>query len=243
MPFRVQRAADHLGGVAVGGVVHALALLVLDDLLLGFERVGRHRTDHVAEAIRVDPQDLLEGVLRHDLVVDRPVAPRPAVALPAPGGDVPPVRALGHVLGVVEGHVLEEVREARPPRLLPPRADMHDRRDRHDGVGRVALQDDLQAVLEREGLVGEDVIGRGLGRHRVARPLRFVRRARRDQRQRRRAQDQSPSHRHVPPSRGSLASRAPEREAAPARRVRVEAAPAVRQSGFGQGGPGRRGRT
>jgi hypothetical protein len=57
------------------------------------------------------------------------------------------------MLGFLEHHVLEQVREACSTRLLPARADVVQDRNSSDGVGAVLVEDDLKAVVEGIGLV------------------------------------------------------------------------------------------
>jgi hypothetical protein len=66
------------------------------------------------------------------------------------------VLVVGHVLGALEHHVLEEVREPGPLHLLVLRAHVVHRDDGHDGGGAVLMEDDVKPVRQRVLLV-EDV--------------------------------------------------------------------------------------
>jgi hypothetical protein len=95
----------------------------------------------------VDQKDVID-VAHSRAILETLKIEETAVSLAAELGDELAVRAAGGVLGVVERHMLEEVREARAPRFLAVRSDVHDRRHRDDRVGVVLMEDDLEAVRE-----------------------------------------------------------------------------------------------
>ena len=150
---------DELEPAPVGRVLEALAPLVLDDvplvveLLLG-EGVGQGR-----EPVRFEPEDELEAGRRDGDEVVRPIVVGRAVDATLqqirPGalgvGEV----ILRGVLGTLEHHVLEEVCKTRSSRLFVLRSHVKPEIDVHDWQLAVLVQDDLQAVGQREGLEGD----------------------------------------------------------------------------------------
>ena len=108
-----------------------------------------HRVDEVAHAVRFRPQDLLERVTRHDLVVIRPVpAGRPVHAsADLVGQDIDPART--KVLRIEEEKVFEQVGEPGLARGFAGRADVVGNRHCDDRVGAVHVQHDIEPVLKR----------------------------------------------------------------------------------------------
>ena len=99
---------------AVGLVLDALAPLVADHVLLVREVGLVHLIEEVAHAIRLEPERQLELVGRKRFEVVRAVEVSRAVQVARAGAlERAEVRVAGHVLGALEHHVLEEVREAR----------------------------------------------------------------------------------------------------------------------------------
>ena len=150
----IEVGVDHGGRVAVGPVVVALALLVLDDLFLVLEARLVHRVDEEAEPIRLHPEHAFECVLRHHRVVDRRVVRRAAVEGAAERRDTVDEATRPDVLGVLEKQMLEQVREAGPARRLSGRPDVIEHRHRHDWVRMVLVQHDLETVVEDVVLEG-----------------------------------------------------------------------------------------
>ena len=145
---RVEMRLELLLPRAVRAVVVRPALLVLHDLTLVVEVLLAERIEQRRHPVRLEPQREVELVRRHRLEVVRPVQPGRAVHRPAGGLHERDVLGLGHVLGALEHHVLEEVREARLARLLVLGADGVPDVDRDDR-GEVVLGDDqAEAVLE-----------------------------------------------------------------------------------------------
>ena len=140
---------DDRADVPVRPVVHALAFLVLDHLFFVLQGPLGDGVDHETQAVRVDPHQLFERVLRHHLVVDGAVRPRAAVARAAELADHLAVGPARDGLRVVERHVLEEVSETPPPRALATGADVDQRGEGHDRVGRVLVQNHVQPVVQR----------------------------------------------------------------------------------------------
>jgi hypothetical protein len=92
---------EHGGGenreeMAIGLVVVALALLVLDHLLLLLEHGGRHGVDEIAELVGFGPDHLLQRIVGNGLQVDGLVVVGEAIGAGAAnaGGElVQPARA------------------------------------------------------------------------------------------------------------------------------------------------------
>src|SRR5262249_11271909 len=76
------------------------------------------------------------------------------------------VLVVADVAAALEHEVLEQVREAAAARVLAPAADVVDDVDRHDRVGVVLVDHDLQPVVEHVLLEGQlDVLGGDGGGH------------------------------------------------------------------------------
>ena len=161
--FRVQRLVDHEVGVAVGPVVHALALLVLDDLLLlGDHRLG-HGVDEESQLVGLGPKSLLQSVDRHHFEVVGAVAARGAVGGAADAGHEAVESAGAQVLRVQEEEVLEEVSESGAPLDLSGRAHVEGHGDRRQRVRAVHMENDFQPVVELEALEVDGARGVGAG--------------------------------------------------------------------------------
>ena len=170
VPLGVQRLVHDEVGVAVGSVVHALALLVLDDLLL----LGDHRfgdgVDEESQLVGLGPQRLLQPVDRHHFEVVGAVAARGAVGGAADAGHEAVESAGAQVLRVQEEEVLEEVGEPGAPLDLAGRAHVEGHRHGGHRVGAVHVEDDFQSVVQlvalevdgdRSVAAGREVAGGG----------------------------------------------------------------------------------
>jgi len=129
-------------GVAVGRVVVALPLLLLDDLALGVEVLLGEGREQVPHPVRLEPQGQVEHAGGDCLEVVRAVEPGGGVARAAGGLDAVEVLAAGHVFGALEHDVFEQVGEARAPGGLVARADVVPEVDGDDGRGVVRAHDD-----------------------------------------------------------------------------------------------------
>ena len=152
-----------VGGIVVGllaGLLERLAVrLIVDPQAALF----LHRAALVVEvrlvdverahAIALEEERQLELVRRHGLVVERAVLVRRPVHRAAVGEDERGMLAGPDVLGALEHHVLEEVREAGASRFLVGGPDEVVDDHRHGRRGVVFRDDDPQAVLELD--VGE----------------------------------------------------------------------------------------
>ena len=121
-----------------------LAALVLDDLALGVEFILIQCRGKERQPLGLEIERPLEEVAGHDLEIDRHVLVRERVRR-GPGLLQRNI-VVRHGLGAAEHHVLEEVRESGPPRLLVLGPDVVSHSDSHAGYDRVAMQRDLQAV-------------------------------------------------------------------------------------------------
>src|SRR5690606_25135986 len=130
-------------------------------IVLVHVHLGEHRTTfrfHVVladlearHALRLDPEEQVEMLLRHGGEIRRLVRPRIAVPLAAAGvngADDPGVRK---ILGIAERHVLEEVRDAGLSVGLVARADAVQHLHARDREIAVLEQDHGHAVAERFG--------------------------------------------------------------------------------------------
>ena len=97
MTLGVEIFTDHVTRVAVGCIIDTLAFFILDDLFFTLKRRIGDRIDHVAHAIRVDPEYLFQGIGGHDFVVNRSIGPGAAVAAATQFRDVFTVSAAWHI--------------------------------------------------------------------------------------------------------------------------------------------------
>ena len=159
--LRVDRGLDELLDLAVG-LVLTLPLLVLDDPALLVELRLGDRADEMSHAVRLHPQDGVEGAHRHVLEVVGAVLVRRAVEVGRADLLEDLEVVVVEVLGAVEHQVLEEVGEAGLARLLVLRADVvpdvH-RRDR----GLVVLVDDEGEAVRQHVLLEGDLRDSDLG--------------------------------------------------------------------------------
>jgi hypothetical protein len=149
MVGRIHRLRDRQLGAPVGAVLVRLAALVLHHLELLLQLL---LGDHVLErrqAIGLQPEERLQQVARADLVVVRPVVAGGAVVVAAPALHDGVERRVGRVARAHEHQVLEQVREAGPPRHLVLRADVVPEIDSHERAGSIRVKDHLEAVGQR----------------------------------------------------------------------------------------------
>ncbi len=148
------------------GSLYALAQLVLDDAALLVELGLGDGALEVAHAVRLHPQDEVEGRDRDVLEVVGPVLVGRAVEV----GRADLLHGLEVVvvvvLAAVEHQVLEEVGEAGLAGLLVLRADVVPDVEGDDGRLVVLVDDQGQAVVEDEFLVGDVDLGRLGGQER-----------------------------------------------------------------------------
>ena len=157
-------AADGAAAIRVervGGLEDALVEDAVGTVLAHFELVADHRhlgveqrlfDLHAGHALGFEPQRPLEiGVARGDgFVVVGAVVGGGAVEIGAVVGELLLDVAAG--LGLLEQHVLEQVRHAGLAVTLVPGADEVGHVDRHLRLGVVGKQEDVQPV--REGVLG-----------------------------------------------------------------------------------------
>jgi hypothetical protein len=119
-------------------------------------------------SIGFEPEGDFERVGRHHLEVVRVVEPRRSVQRAAVLVDDLDVLELGHMLGALKHHVLEEVREAGPVLGLDAESDPVHHLDHDDRRRGVLADDDAQAV--RQLLVDDRNRERLCGHRRRGRP-------------------------------------------------------------------------
>ena len=165
MAVREELVGQELEPAAVRLVLEALTALVLDHVALVVELRLVDAVEQRREAVGLEPEQRLEVARRHGREVVGAVVVGGAVdaALLEVRAELLDEREVlaGHVLRALEHHVLEEVREAGPPRLLVLRADVVPLVDVDDRQLAIDVQDHLQAVGEHVLL--EDDLGNRCG--------------------------------------------------------------------------------
>ena len=143
------RGVDVGEGVAVGHVVVALPLLLLDDVALVVEVLLGDRVEQVPVPVGLQPERELQGALGDRLEVVGPVEPGRRVEPAALGHQRAEVLAALDVARPLEHQVLEEVGKTRASGRFVPRPDAHPEvhGDGRDGV--VLGDDHPQAVGQR----------------------------------------------------------------------------------------------
>ena len=175
---REDRRHELLVEGAVGPVVVALALLVLDHLALVVEVLLAQRVEQRRHPVGLQPQPELELVRRQRLEVVGAVEVGGGVVDAAGTLDDGHVLGLGDVARALEHEVLEQVREAGLARRFVARADgvpEVDGHHRREGMGGTAMMT-RQARLLEPALASRRVVVRGgksrttAGRSVLARP-------------------------------------------------------------------------
>ncbi len=152
VPDRPDELLHPLLGGAVRLVVDRQAPLVLHDVPLVVELFLGHGRQEAGHPVRLQPQGQLQLVRWQGVEVVRPIGPGRGVQRASGGLDEGEVLALGHVLGALEHHVLEQVREPGPARLLVAAADVVPQVDRHDRRPSIGGQEHPQAVVQPKAL-------------------------------------------------------------------------------------------
>ena len=135
-------------GGRIGLVLVALAPLFQHRLALGLPVRGVDL--EVREALRLQPQRQLQRWLGHDLVEVRAIRRRVGVEHRADGFQILEMLHLSDLVGALEHHVLEEVRQPGQAGLLVARADIDHEADGDQRRGAVGLHHDAHAVVERK---------------------------------------------------------------------------------------------
>ena len=136
-------------------VVDPRAALGCDDAPLALDRL---RVEfQVLQPLGLDLEDGFQGGSGEPVLVHRDVVRRVGVVLAAGRFHDAVELARLQVLGAVEHHVLEEVRQARDARILVAAAGTHEEVKRHVGNVVIRPDDDLQAVVQGDAA--------DLGRH------------------------------------------------------------------------------
>jgi len=149
VPLREGRGVEVDQGVAVGLVVIALALLLLDHVALVVQVLLGHGVEEVPVPVGLEPQRQLDGPLRHGLEVVRAIEPGRRVQPSALGHERLEVLTARHVLRALEHQVLEEVGEPGPTGRLVARPHPHPQVDRDVRDGVVGAHHDAQPVGQR----------------------------------------------------------------------------------------------
>jgi hypothetical protein len=157
---RVERLPEDRVGHPVRPVLVALAPLVLDHVALAVDALGRHGVEERGHPVGVEVEREFEAVGRGVGRVVRPVARGRAVGAAAGFFEPRVDGALRDVARALEHEVLEQVGEARPPRLLAPAPNVVPRVDGDDRNGGVAVEDHVEPVVEPEPLVVDRDRGR-----------------------------------------------------------------------------------
>ena len=164
MALRIEHLGDLDRRHAVGRVLVALPALVLDDVALGVDGLGRHRVDQVGHAIRFEEERQIQRVRRDiDVVVGAVLGRRGVVGAAGRFQQLVEVAVL-RVGRAHEHEVLEQVGEPGPSRLLARRADVIPDVHRDHGHCMVFVQDHVQSVRQRELRI-RDVQARGCRRY------------------------------------------------------------------------------
>jgi hypothetical protein len=150
MVGRVHRRLDDAFGLTVRTVLVVLPPLVLHDVTLVVELRLRHRGQKETHAIGLEPQRELELIRGQDLEVVRAIRGRRTVERSAGFLQELEVLLVADVLGALEEHVLEQVREARATAHFASAADVVVDVHGHDRIGVVFVHDQLEPVLEHE---------------------------------------------------------------------------------------------
>jgi len=69
MPFRIQIFGNHPIGMSVRLIVVPLSFFILNDVLLDVKGFLSYRVNHVAHAVRLEPEDHFEGIFRNNLKI------------------------------------------------------------------------------------------------------------------------------------------------------------------------------
>ena len=140
--------------------VLALTFFVRHDVDLAFEPALGHRVDEIAHTVGLHPQHLLQRIARHGLEIDGTVVARAAVERAAERVYFLEKGVARQVLGTLEEHVLEKVRETRFARFLAVTAHMVLDSHGNDRIGGILVQYDFETVgqpvllvLERSAVV------------------------------------------------------------------------------------------
>ena len=136
-------------------LVVALALLVLHDTALVIELLLRHRTEKIPHAVAFEPQRAFERGGRDGLEIVGAVEIGGAVVIGGPHFLQVLEIILGGVLAAVEHQMFEQMRETRLALGFVLGTDIVPHCDRDDRRLAVGMDDDIEAILERELLVGD----------------------------------------------------------------------------------------
>ena len=162
----IERARREIVGEPEGLVV-ALTLLVLDDAALVIELLLADRAQEIAHAIALEPQRLFERARRHRLIIVGAVKPGRAIVARRAHRLQRHEIIIVAILRAVEHQMLEEMREARLARWLVLRADIVPDRERDHRRLAVGVDDDPEAIVERETVVRNVNLARELSQRAV----------------------------------------------------------------------------
>ena len=161
MVLGIQRVEHHRIGVAIGAVVDALPLLVLDDLLFLLDHRIGHGIDEPAELVGLGPEHLFQRVVGDGLQIVGDVVAGRTIGAAAADARAHAVQAAGaEVLRIEEEQMLEHVRKARASGCLARRPYVHGQHDCGHRIGAVDVEDHFKPVVEGEGLHRHQGAGR-----------------------------------------------------------------------------------
>ena len=135
------------------GVVVTLALFVLDDAALVIELFLRHRAEQVPHAVAFEEQRAVERAGRHGLEIIGAVDVGSAVAVGRPNLLQRLEKVARRIFRPVEHQMFEQMGKARLALGLMLRPDAVPHRHRDDGRLAILVDDDAQAIVERESFV------------------------------------------------------------------------------------------
>jgi hypothetical protein len=142
------RLCQELGRHPVGRHLVVLPALVAHHVALVVELLLGQGVQQEPHPVGLQEQHPLQVVRRDDLEVVGAVLVGRGVQVAAGLRHVPEVHVVADVLAALEHHVLEQVGEAGPARLLVLAADVVPHADADDRDGVVLVDEDIQAVGE-----------------------------------------------------------------------------------------------
>ena len=156
----VEGLGGDLAGEAVGAVVVVLAAFVFHGAALHFEFLLGDGVEEEAHAVGLEPEHLLELVIRDGLVVVGAIAIGGAVEGAAGGGDDLEMLVVADVVAALKHHVFEKVGEAGLADFLAGGADVVGDVDVDDGIAVVLVDDEGEAVGQDVFRVRDKDLGR-----------------------------------------------------------------------------------
>ena len=176
MTFGQQRGELRIFDQAIR-LILAHPLFILDDAALGIQLRLRHRAQQMAHPVGFKEQRAVERAGRHRLEIIGAIEPgRP---VPVGRADIlqPPEERPVGIFRAIEHQMLEQMGKARLARRLEARPHMIPDRHRHHWRLAIGMDDDAQAVFQREFFIGNidrrHEAGKRRGRGDSGRALRY----------------------------------------------------------------------